>query len=227
VNEESGFDPNATSPTGAEGMFQFEPSTYNAVAAAAGVQPGTEYNPNDEEKAYGAYMKELLQEEGGSIYKALEAYNAGPGDLSAGSGYASTILSNANESASATASGGTAGTGGGGTGTPVQTGLDWNPLNLFGIPTIIGQAENSTYQAAENAAGDVISDVFNAAWQSFMNVTGISGFKDFMIRVGLILLGFTIFIVGLVKLIDINPVANAVDVGKTAAKDTAFGSIIL
>jgi hypothetical protein len=209
VNEESGFNPTAESPTGAEGMFQFEPGTYDSVAAAAGVPEGSEFNPQDEEKAYVVYMNQLLQEEGGSIQKALEAYNAGPGDLAAGASYASTILSAANEPVTSTGGGGPSGSASGGS-QAETTGLNWNPLDLFGIPS-----EATTAGAA--AEEQVWSDITNAAWQSFMSVTGISGLKDFMVRAGLIILGFTILIIALIKLFDVHPVATAVKVGKTAA----------
>jgi hypothetical protein len=106
ANEESGQNPDATSPAGAEGFWQFLPSTFNGVAAQAGVPDGTEYNVADETKAYIVYMNQLLQEEHGSIQDALAAYNAGPGDIGAGMGYANTILANAGTAATATSSGG-------------------------------------------------------------------------------------------------------------------------
>ena len=217
VNEESGFNPQALSPTGAEGMFQFEPSTYNAVASQAGVQTGTEFNPDDEEKAYVVYMSQLLQQEGGSLEKALEAYNAGPGDLAAGAGYAATILSAANEPASATTTGGSAGSAAGGS--TQTTGLNFNPLDLFGI-----WSEATT--AGANIDEEVWSDIENAAWQQFMFITGVSGLKDLMTRGGLLFIGLIVFVVGLVKLFDIHPVATAVSAGKSAAGD-AVGTALL
>jgi len=231
VNDESGFNPNAVSPTGAEGMFQFEPTTYNAVAQQAGVQQGTEFNPNDEEKAYAVYMSQLLQEEGGSLDKALEAYNAGPGDLAAGAGYASGILSAAGEAPTATA-----GTGTGTTGSGAQTtSALGDAVNIFGqvinplgsLEQILGaNAGNSVEGEAATAAESVIGDVTGAAWQSFMTTTGISGVKDFMVRAGLILLGFVIIIIALVKLFDVHPVQNTISLGKTAA-NTGLGAAIL
>ena len=231
VNEESGFNSNATSPTGAEGMFQFEPGTYNDVAKAAGVQPGTEYNPQDEEKAYVVFMDELLNEEGGSLQKALEAYNAGPGDLPAGAGYANIILSAANESPSATASGGT----GNGSANAQDTSILGSAVNIFGnivnplqgIEQILGANAGTSVEGEVAAAGEtIIGDVTNSAWQSFMTVTGISGVKDFMVRAGLILLGFVIIIIALVKLFDVHPVSGAVKIGKAAGND-AIGAAIL
>lgn len=98
---ESDFNPNAISPAGAEGIAQFMPSTWAEYGT------GSPYNATDAMNAYVKYMKVLLSDEGGSIEKALEAYNAGPGNLSAGYSYASTILSNAGVGTGSTASGGT------------------------------------------------------------------------------------------------------------------------
>jgi hypothetical protein len=100
ANEESGFNTQAVSPTGAEGWLQFEPSTYNSYAAAAGVAQGTEFNAADEAKVYDVFMSDLLKEFGGNVQDALAAYNAGPGNIQAGMGYANTILSNAGEGTS-------------------------------------------------------------------------------------------------------------------------------
>jgi hypothetical protein len=228
VNDESGFNAQATSPTGAEGLFQFEPGTYNNVAQQAGVQPGTEYNPADEEKAYVVYMNQLLQEEGGSLDKALEAYNAGPGDLAAGAGYASSILSAANEPVTTTA--------GSGSGSAAQDDSALgDAVNIFGvlvnplgnIENLFGSAAGTSAEGeAAGAAESVIGDVVGAQWQAFMNITGISGVKDFMVRAGLILLGLIILIIGLVKLFDVHPVQNTVSIGKKAAND-AVGAAIL
>lgn len=94
INEESGFNPDALSPTGAMGIFQFEPGTYTSEGGVA----GTEDNPADEVKAYITFMKQLLAWANGDVAKALAAYNAGQGNWQAGEGYASTILSNAGSS---------------------------------------------------------------------------------------------------------------------------------
>lgn len=88
IQLESSFDPKARSDAGAEGIAQFEPGTF----AEYGPKGGSPWNVGDSFKAYVNYMKTLLHQEGGSIYKALEAYNAGPGNLSAGSTYAHMIM---------------------------------------------------------------------------------------------------------------------------------------
>lgn len=76
INQESGFNPYAVSPSGAVGIAQFEPAT----AAAEGVDP---YDPQS--ALYGAahLMSTLSAQYGGDYAKALGAYNAGPGAVDA------------------------------------------------------------------------------------------------------------------------------------------------
>lgn len=98
INEESGFDPNSTSPTGAEGVAQFEPGTFKSL----GIK-GSPYTPSVALQAYTKEMSQLLNQYHGNIRNALAAYNAGSGNISAGYGYADTILSKAGVRGSATA----------------------------------------------------------------------------------------------------------------------------
>lgn len=86
VNAESGFDPSAVSPAGAEGPYQFLPSTFYSVAS------GSPFSWRDSTQAYIVYMSSLLHEFGGNVRNALGAYNAGPGNYQAGWGYADGIL---------------------------------------------------------------------------------------------------------------------------------------
>lgn len=175
---ESNFNSNAVSSTGAEGFWQFEPSTYNTVAAQAGVPQGTEFNTADETKAYIVYMNQLLAQEGGSVFKALEAYNAGPGNLSAGSAYASGILAAAGQSQALKAN--SPGTG------IVTTGFNPNPLDLFGIPGSI-----------ENGISSGLGDIGNSFVNSIFSALGIPSLKDLLQRLGLILLGVVLVLVGI------------------------------
>lgn len=99
---ESSFNPKAVSPAGAEGIAQFEPGTFDTY----GPKGGSPFNVGDAFYAYKAYMKELLKEEGGDLRKALAAYNAGPGNLAAGYGYADHILSQAGKNDIHVSSGG-------------------------------------------------------------------------------------------------------------------------
>ncbi len=86
ISKESGFNPGAVSPVGAEGIAQFLPSTFIQYAT------GSPFNTTDAWVAYTNFMVALLAWSGGSIWKALAAYNAGQGNWQAGIGYANMIL---------------------------------------------------------------------------------------------------------------------------------------
>jgi soluble lytic murein transglycosylase-like protein len=73
---ESGFDPNAGSPAGAQGIAQFMPST----AAAYGLT--NPFDPVAAIEAQGHLMSDLLRQFG-SPELALAAYNAGPAPVEA------------------------------------------------------------------------------------------------------------------------------------------------
>lgn len=84
---ESGFHENARSPVGAMGPVQFMPGTWAIYGKGDPDKLPNAY------KAYAKYMNALLHEENGSVEKALAAYNAGPGNIPAGIGYADHVLS--------------------------------------------------------------------------------------------------------------------------------------
>jgi Transglycosylase SLT domain len=92
INEESGFDPSVVSSAGAQGIAQFIPSTFAAYGT------GSPFNVGDAFAAYTKLMSVLLKQFNGNVADALAAYNAGPGALAAGRGYADTILANAGQS---------------------------------------------------------------------------------------------------------------------------------
>lgn len=102
INLESGFHPNAVSPTGAEGIAQFEPGTWASYGT------GSPFNPADAFAAYTKYMGALLKQFKGNVRDALAAYNAGPANIGAGMGYANSILSAAGQGYSITAGPGSA-----------------------------------------------------------------------------------------------------------------------
>lgn len=86
VNEESGFNAGAVSPTGAQGPYQFEPGTWASYGS------GSPFNWEDSTRAYIAFMNALAREFSNDIFNMLAAYNAGPGNIQAGYGYATVIL---------------------------------------------------------------------------------------------------------------------------------------
>lgn len=112
IQTESGWNPDATSPTGAQGLAQFEPGTWATYGT------GSPNDPTAAMNAYVKYMSVLLQQFGGNVRNALAAYNAGPGNLSAGYGYADGILSMAGQGTNITSGSGLGGVANGGASSP-------------------------------------------------------------------------------------------------------------
>jgi hypothetical protein len=87
INTESGWNAYAYSDKGAIGLTQLMPAT----AATLGVFP---WNPIENLKGGAAYLKQMFQKFG-NWGDALAAYNAGPGNIAAGKGYAKKVLTDA------------------------------------------------------------------------------------------------------------------------------------
>ncbi len=74
IAQESGFNPSASSPAGAQGIAQFEPMT----AAALGVNP---WDPAQALSGAAYLMSQYVKQYNGDYAMALAAYNAGPGTV--------------------------------------------------------------------------------------------------------------------------------------------------
>jgi cell wall-associated NlpC family hydrolase len=89
--QESGFNPNAVSDTGAEGITQFEPGTWTTWASPNdGDGKENPFNPADEIPAAARYDCALAQQTskvpGDAVGNMLAAYNAGPGAVLSANG---------------------------------------------------------------------------------------------------------------------------------------------
>lgn len=84
IREESRFQKNAVSPSGAIGLMQLIPSTGKSTAAKVGIdgyRTDMLYIPNVNIQLGTAYFKKVLEEFDGNVVFALASYNGGPNNV--------------------------------------------------------------------------------------------------------------------------------------------------
>lgn len=93
ISAESSGNPLALSPTGAQGLMQLEPATGQEVASQLGISNFDPNNPDQNILVGSTYLASLVKQFGGDVSTALAAYNWGPGNVSSGKSWPSSVQS--------------------------------------------------------------------------------------------------------------------------------------
>lgn len=149
INQESGWNANAKSSAGAEGIAQFMPGTWAGLARRYGVQGKSPFDPKTAIMVMARYMGGLIQQYG-NLRDPLSVYNSGrPWSVGQGIGqtnaYVNNILAAANSSSPA-------GTGGSSSG---QMGEQAPSVAMTGGSDVVTSSSASDFGALSSAEATI------------------------------------------------------------------------
>jgi hypothetical protein len=171
---ESGGNPQAVSPAGAQGPYQFMPAT----AASVGVT--NPFDPTQARQGASKYLAQLYQQFGGDATKAIAAYNAGPGRVqqamgtapatgqtfAAPQGMPSTVQPTSGPIPQQAST------------VPAQTGLQYHPSSSGQVPSGYRFKADGSLEAIPGGPADTSANPdLTPAGAELVSVAGMQGYK--------------------------------------------------